>query len=54
MDRIRSSDDLTTEDREQLQLVCLKRWLALRFPKGTRRRTDQPVPGSRVERARGA
>ena len=33
--------DLTAEDREQLQLVFLKRWLALKFPKGTRRQADR-------------
>jgi hypothetical protein len=41
--------ELTPADREQLQLVFLRRWLALRFPKGTKRRTDHQVTVKRFD-----
>lgn len=35
-------DELTPEDRRRVQEAWLKRWLAVRYPKGTRRKTDAP------------
>lgn len=32
--------ELTPADRDQIQLYFLKRWLAVKCPKGTRRQTD--------------
>ena len=33
---------MTPEDVQLAQAALTRRWLALRFPKGTRRRTDRP------------
>lgn len=42
-------EDLTPDERERVQLVFLERWLALKSPRGTRRRTDSPVPVQRFD-----
>jgi hypothetical protein len=33
---------MTVEDMQLAQAALIRRWLALRFPKGNRRRTDRP------------
>lgn len=52
-------DELTPEERERVQIAWLKRWEAVRYPKGTRRATDAPhivikkydSKGNRIEAA---
>lgn len=40
--RLVTIDELTPEERTRVQEAWLKRWLAVRYPQGTRRKTDAP------------
>lgn len=40
--RSRSREDLSPAEREVVQDILVKRWLALKYPMGDRRRTDHP------------
>lgn len=52
-------DELTPEERDRVQEAFLKRWLAVKYPQGTRRATDAPhilikkydSKGNRIEAA---